>query len=108
MILQLDLTSSASSRILNVSSAIRNELPLYSNEESERFQEVIKISELFKLTKTEGLQKPDCHPWKRLFSSLEFRYEEPPTFVSNSALKHCASLGAQEEEVFVTGRYGLE
>ena len=35
-ILQLDLTSSASSRILNVSSATRNELPLYSKRKSRK------------------------------------------------------------------------
>jgi hypothetical protein len=51
---------------------------------------------------------PDCRPWKRLFSSLEFRYEEPLTFVSNSVLRHRASIGAQEEEVFVTRGDGLE
>ena len=102
----MDLVSSASSRILKVSSATRNELPLYSNEES-GVRRIPNNKKIVQLTNTEDLQMPDCHPWKRLFSLLESRYEELPTFVSNSVLKHC-SLGTQEEEEFVTRRYGLE
>ena len=110
--IQINLISSASSRILNVSSTTRNELPLYSkNEKKKKIRKIpSNKKDCSKLTNTAGLKMPDCRPWKRVFSSLEFRYEELPTFVSNSVLKHFVYLGAKEEEedAFVTRRYGLE